>query len=120
MRARTAPGSIGIRAIEPRSRPCAQLTSRPAHAPPHTTRSPIHIDVRRAESPSKTMGDSEATMPTSSTAGLNATVSMLSSRWRCLTDRRLATACHGTHELYVLPALAVDSYLTGPTRRCRA
>ena len=48
MRARTAPGSIGIRAIEPRSRPCAQLTSRPAHAPPHTTRSPIHIDVRRA------------------------------------------------------------------------
>src|SRR5512139_1559605 len=44
MRARTAPGSIGVRAIEPRSRPCA-----PTHHPrPHTTRSPIHIHVRRA------------------------------------------------------------------------
>src|SRR6202171_2761015 len=44
MRARTAPGSIGVRAIEPRSRPCA-----PAHEPPaHTTRSPTHTYVRRA------------------------------------------------------------------------
>ena len=45
MRARTAPGSIGVRAIQPRSRPCA-----PAHQPPaHTTRSPTHTYVRRAE-----------------------------------------------------------------------
>src|ERR1700694_2525881 len=45
MRARTAPGSIGVRAIEPRSRPCA-----PAHEPPaHTTRSPTHTYVRRAK-----------------------------------------------------------------------
>ena len=40
---------MGLLTHAPRSRPCAQLTSRPAHAPPHTTRSPIHIDVRRAE-----------------------------------------------------------------------